>query len=541
MTPASLTALLEQHFEPGAAHWRLLELQVEEEAGMGFGLTTLLGLSLLAMVIGRERIVRSGTAQPGDWVKRLVCLSAWISLIFAMRKLNLSGGPRYLVGYYPLLVMGLLLSPVHSGRIAPKVLLPVEGGGAEGWKRIRCAKSNCYRGWMDQTMSQSTRRELITKLRWRYQNAGAQYKRKLLDQAQELLGYHRKAAIRALRAVPVVPRGPRIITGRPLSYEPGLLRKWLRPIWAATDYACGQRLVAMLPEWIPAYEQHERRMPVEAREKLLQASARTLDRLLQPLRARGQGRSLTRPGTLLRQQIPIRGSLWEEGAVGWLEVDTVALCGGSVAGEFVWVVDGVEYVTTWVELRAIWGRGQINTLGALQDIEASLPFALLGLDSDNGGEFLNHHVLHWLQKRPRPVFMTRSRPYKKDDNAHVEQKNWTHVRQCFGYERYDKAELIEPMNALLKGPYRQLRNYFHASLKLERTQRQDGKVRRIYGAAQTPLARVLACPQVSPVTKAQLRQDKERLNPFALKQSVEQSLKQISALRQAAVPNARAA
>lgn len=390
-------------------------------------------------------------------------------------------------------------------------------------------------------MSQSTRRELITKLRWRYQNAGAQYKRKLLDQAQELLGYHRKAAIRALRAVPVVPRGPRIITGRPLSYEPGLLRKWLRPIWAATDYACGRRLEAMLPEWIPAYEQHERRMPTEAREKLLQASARTLDRLLQPLRARGQGRSLTRPGTLLRQQIPIRGSLWEEGAVGWLEVDTVALCGGSVAGEFVWVVDGVEYVTTWVELRAIWGRGQINTLGALQDIEASLPFALLGLDSDNGGEFLNHHVLHWLQKRPRPVFMTRSRPYKKDDNAHVEQKNWTHVRQCFGYERYDKSELIEPMNALLKGPYRQLLNYFHASLKLERTQRQDGKVRRIYGAAQTPLARVLACPQVSPVTKAQLRQDKERLNPFALKQSVEQSLKQISALRQAAVPNARAA
>ena len=117
MTPASLTALLEQHFEPGAAHWRLLELQVEEEAGMGFGLTTLLGLSLLAMVIGRERIVRSGTAQPGDWVKRLVCLSAWISLIFAMRKLNLSGGPRYLVGYYPLLVMGLLLSPVHSGLV----------------------------------------------------------------------------------------------------------------------------------------------------------------------------------------------------------------------------------------------------------------------------------------------------------------------------------------------------------------------------------------------------------------------------------------
>ena len=110
-------------------------------------------------------------------------------------------------------------------------------------------------------------------------------------------------------------------------------------------------------------------------------------------------------------------------------------------------------------------------------MEASLPFSLLGLDSDNGGEFLNHHVLQWLQKRPRPVFMTRSRPFKKDDNAHVEQKNWTHVRQCFGYERHDNPELVEPMNALVKGAYGQLLNYFHASLKLEHKERKGGKVR----------------------------------------------------------------
>jgi hypothetical protein len=383
---------------------------------------------------------------------------------------------------------------------------------------------------MDRTMSQSTRKEVLMKLRRRYQSAGTEHKSKLLDQAQELLGYHRKAAIRALRA-PTVERGPRIITGRPLSYEPGLLLKWLRPIWAATDYACGRRLVAMLSEWIPAYEQHEKRLPTEVREKLLMASARTLDRLLEPLRGQGLGRSLTRPGTLLRQQIPIRGRVWEEGSAGWLEVDTVALCGGSVGGEFVWMVDGVDYATTWVELRAIWGRGQANTLVALQDMEASLPFALLGLDSDNGGEFLNHHVLQWLQKRPRPVFMTRSRPYKKDDNAHVEQKNWTHVRQCFGYERYDNPELVEPMNALVKGPYGQLLNYFHASLKLDHKEHKAGKVRRIYGVAQTPLARVLASTQVSQATKERLVQQKARLNPFALKQAVTRNLKTISALR----------
>jgi hypothetical protein len=370
----------------------------------------------------------------------------------------------------------------------------------------------------------------MRKLRRRYETAGAEYKRKLLDQAQELLGYHRKAAIRAL-GQRAVERGPRIITGRPVEYEPSLLGRWLRPIWRATDYACGRRLVAMLPEWIPAYEQHERRRPGEVREKLLLASGRTLDRLLEPLRVAGTGRSLTRPGSLLRQQIPIRGSVWEEGKAGWLEVDTVALCGGSVAGEFVWMVDGVDYATTWVEVRAMWGRGQAGTLSALRDVEASLPFSLLGLDSDNGGEFLNYHVLNWLQKRRRPVFMTRSRPYKKDDNAHVEQKNWTHIRQCFGYERHDNPEVVEPMNALVKGAYGQLLNYFHASLKLERKERKAGKVQRIYGAAQTPLARVLGSAQVTAQTKQRLRQHKASLNPFALKQAVDQSLKEIAALR----------
>ena len=381
-------------------------------------------------------------------------------------------------------------------------------------------------------MSTQTRAEVLEKLRRRYESAGAEHKRKLLDQAQALLGYHRKSAIRALRA-PAVVRGPRILTGRPVTYEPGLLLRWLRPIWAATDYACGRRLVAMLPEWIPAYEQHEQRLPGEVREKLLLASGRTLDRLLAPLRGPGAGRSLTRPGTLLRHQIPIRGSVWEEGKAGWLEVDTVALCGGSVAGEFVWMLDGVDYATTWVEVRAMWGRGQAAALAALQDLEANLPFELLGLDSDNGGEFLNYHVMSWLHQRPRPVFMTRSRPYKKDDNAHVEQKNWTHIRECFGYERHDNPEVVAPINALAKGAYGQLRNYFHASLKLDHKEHEEGRVRRIYGAAQTPLARVLASAEVTEPTKQRLRQQKAGLNPFALKQAVDRSLKEIALLRQA--------
>lgn len=379
-------------------------------------------------------------------------------------------------------------------------------------------------------MSQKTREELLAKLRQRYKSAGKEHKQKLLNQAQELLGYHRKSAIRSLRAT-VVEHGPRIITGRPVTYEPGVLVPTLRKIWEASDFACGVRLAAMLPEWIPAYEEHEKSLSQEVREKLLSASGRTLDRLLEPLRVQGAGRSLTRPGTLLRHLIPIRGSVWEENKAGWLEVDTVALCGGSVAGEFVWMVDGVDYATTWVEVRGMWGRGQDATLAALRDVEESLPFELLGLDSDNGGEFINHHVMRWLQKRTRPVFMTRSRPYKSDDNAHVEQKNWTHVRQCFGYERHDNPEVVEPINTLVKGAYSQLRNYFHASLKLESKERENGKIRRVYGKPQTPLARVLASAEVTKQTKQKLREQKAGLNPFALKLEVERRLKEIGKLR----------
>ena len=241
-------------------------------------------------------------------------------------------------------------------------------------------------------MSAKTKLEVLTKLRRRYVSAGIEHKGKLIDQAVSLLGYHRKAAIRALNGSAAVSLSIR--TGRPRQYEGQELLPVLRQIWRAANYPCARRLKAMLPDWVAGYEGYEKRVPAATKELLLQASARTLDRLLLPLRAQRRRPSLTRPGSLLRQQIPIRGSLWEEDKAGWLEVDTVALCGGSVAGDFIWMVDGVDYVTAWVSVRAMWNRGQEGTLGALQDIEKTPPFALLGLDSDNGGEFLNYHVLH---------------------------------------------------------------------------------------------------------------------------------------------------
>jgi hypothetical protein len=288
----------------------------------------------------------------------------------------------------------------------------------------------------------------------------------------------------------------------------------------------------MMDDWLASYEADQKSVSASVREQLVTASPRTLDRLLQPLRVQSRRPGRTRPGSLLRQQIPIRGSVWEDNKPGWLEVDTVALCGGNIAGDYVWMLDAVDYATTWVSTRAMWNRGQEGTLSALADLEQNLPFPLLGLDSDNGGEFLNYHVLAWLQKRPRPVFMTRSRPYKKDDNAHIEQKNWTHVRQWFGYERHDNREVVERLNALSRGPLNQMLNFFHASLKLEKKERTDtGKMRRTYPKAQTPLQRVLASPEIAESAKALLRAEKTRLNAFALKREVDQQLREIAALR----------
>lgn len=385
-------------------------------------------------------------------------------------------------------------------------------------------------GDMDFGMSIGTKKEVMSKLRRRYRTAGAEHKGKLIDEAVALLGYHRKAAIRALKREPLVRVG--VPSGRPAEYHAAELRPVLRAVWSAANYPCGRRLAGMMADWLDGYEQHEKRVSASVREQLLAASPRTLDRLLHPLRVESRRRSLTRPGSLLRQQIPIRGSVWEDNKAGWLEVDTVALCGGSVAGDFVWMLDTVDYATTWVSTRAMWNRGQEGTLAALADLEQCLPFPLLGLDSDNGGEFLNYHVLAWLQKRQRPVFMTRSRPYKKDDNAHIEQKNWTHVRQWFGYERHDNPEVVERLNALARGPLHQMVNFFHASLKLESKEHTaEGKIRRVYQKAKSPLERVLESPEVESGTKTRLRAEKARLNPFALKREVDRELQQIAAMR----------
>jgi hypothetical protein len=383
---------------------------------------------------------------------------------------------------------------------------------------------------MHNDMSKEAKDQLLARLRRRYATAGPAFKSKLLDEAIEYLGYHRKAAIRALRARPTAPVGPRAILGRPKTYQADQLLPVLKPIWFAAFQPCGRRLHALLPEWLPAYETDHRRLDADLRQSLLSASARTLDRLLAPLRVAARRRGGTRPGSLLRQSIPVRGTWTEEGP-GWLELDTVALCGGHLDDLHLWMLDAVDIRTAWTEQRALENRGQHCTLTQIADLEASLPFRLLGVDSDNGGEFINHHLVAYLGQRNKPVLFTRSRPYHKNDNARVEQRNWTHVRQHFGYERYDNPAVVPLINALCKGPLGQLHNHFLPTHQLKEKRRHEKKTVRIYGPAQTPYARVLLAAAVSQETKRLLRQLHQRLNPFQLARDIERAKKEIESRR----------
>jgi len=381
-------------------------------------------------------------------------------------------------------------------------------------------------------MSKETKEQILARLRRRYATAGALHKVKLLDQAVELLGYHRKAAIRALRQVPAVAVGRRInlVLGRPKTYHPEKLLPVLKPIWFSAFQPCGGRLHALLPEWLPAYELDHHRIDSDLRHSLLAASARTLDRLIAPLRVGLARRGGTRPGSLLRQSIPIRGTWTEEGP-GWLEMDTVALCGGALDDQHLWMLDAVDIRLDWTELRALENRGQACTLQQIGHLEESLPFPLLGLDSDNGGEFINHHLVAYLGQRPKPVLFTRGRPYKKNDNARVEQRNWTHVRQHFGYERYDNPQVVPLINSLCVGALGQLLNHFLPTHLLKEKRRKGNRTVRVYGPALTPYARVMAAQEVSPDKKAQLQRLHQQLNPFALAREVERQKKAINAQR----------
>jgi hypothetical protein len=301
----------------------------------------------------------------------------------------------------------------------------------------------------------------------------------------------------------------------------------LKEIWLCSDQLCSKLLKAALPEWLERYERGHRLAP-EVKEKLLAISAAQIDRLLQPVRVRypRKGLSTTKPGTLLRRQVPTRGGPPDTSKPGAVEVDTVAHCGDSTAGDYINSLTFTELFSGWTENRAVWNKSSHAILGQLKELEGKVPFAMTSFHSDNGSEFLNWPLHEYLTGRPLRVPWTRSRAYRKNDNAHCEQKNWTHVRQLLGYDRLEHPQLVPLLNELYAGPWSQWTNHFRPTFKLLRRDKRGSKTVRIYEKQpQTPYQRLLASPDIAEATKEKLRQEHERLDPFELKKAIESKLK----------------
>ena len=373
-------------------------------------------------------------------------------------------------------------------------------------------------------MSPTAKYEVIKRIVARYRTAIKKYKTKILDEFCEICSYSRKYAIwklnhydfNKLKAKP----------GRPSKYNTPRVREALKQIWITADFACGKRLKFMIPEWIQFVDDLDK----QERQLLLAMSASTIDRILKYYRVTLdiKNRSSTKPGTLLRNSIPISGSQWNIDKPGYLEVDSVIHCGTSMAGDYVCTINSVDLATGWNQQRATFNLGSLGVLTQIKDIEQSLPFDLLGLDSDCGGEYINYDLKDYLTKRNNPVAFTRSRPYKKNDNAHIEQKNLTHVRQLIGYMRIDNPKAVELLNDLYKNEWSLFYNFFIPSFKLISKERIKSKVIKKHDDPKTPYLRVLESEFIPEETKDQLRQLYKTLNPFDLKKIIAHKLDKIT-------------
>jgi hypothetical protein len=356
-------------------------------------------------------------------------------------------------------------------------------------------------------------------MRERYELADRAAKGPLLDEVCEMTGYHRKAVIRLLRR-PVGPRrrrrgGPRV------QYGPEVVAV-LRAIWTAAGYPWSVRLKALLPLWLP-WARRRLRLADALEAQVRRISPRQIDRCLHAdkriLRRRQYGR--TKPGTLLKHQIPLRTDRWDVHEPGFTEIDLVAHSGDRADGEFLHSLNVTDIHTTWVETRAVLGKGQLRVQAALDDIRRGLPFRLRGIDSDNGSEFINDHLRRYCRRRR--IQFTRGRPYKKDDNAHIEQKNWTHVRKVLGYVRYDSEPALAAINAVY-ADLRLLQNLFLPTVKLVTKERVGARVRRRYDRPQTPLERVQQSTGADQRRVATLVTLRQTTDPFALAQRIDRAL-----------------
>jgi len=375
-------------------------------------------------------------------------------------------------------------------------------------------------------MSMGSRREVVDRLRSMYGRAARKGRMRFLDQLCQLCGYERKYAIKVLGRKRPGPRGMTQGGARPQYTDQE--RRVVRQIWIWGDYPCGKRLASMIPLWLQAYERREGVLSQEVRKKVLAISSASLDRLLARDRAKAQThRGTTKPGRLLRSQIPVRCESWDTNRPGYLEADTVDHGGDSTAGSYMHSITYTDIYSGWIEQAAIWNKGAAGVVGRTRQIEAELPFVLLGFDSDNGSEFINYHLWRHFVGRREPVEFTRSREYRKNDNAHVEEKNWTKVRQLLGYQRYDQPELVELVHDLYRNEWRLLQNFFIPVMKLQEKRRDGAKVHKRYDDAKTPAQRLLAYRGLAADKRTWLLHMQATLDPVQLTDAVNVRLKKI--------------
>ena len=370
-------------------------------------------------------------------------------------------------------------------------------------------------------MSQRSKRELLEAIRPRYLKANRARKSQIIDEFIAATGYHRKYAIRVLKKG-AKPKGINK-KGRRKVYQ-GEVVTVLENIWEICGRICSKRLKPFLPEIVAVLERHDE-LHLEARTKhlLLSMSRSTIDRCLQPKRfEHPHGLSTTKPGTLLKKAIPVRTFAdWDDDRPGFLEIDLVAHCGETTAGQYINTLSTVDVSTGWSECLAILYRSQLMVSQAILELRQRLPFPLLGLDSDNGSEFINDTLYRYCQTEQ--ITFTRSRPYKKNDQAYVEQKNWSIVRRLIGYDRFEGETDL----ACLKSIYDDLRlytNFFQPVLKLIGKERVGNRIVKRYDEAATPYQRVLRSDQVSLEIKAHLCHLYLNLNPVTLRNQIDRNV-----------------
>lgn len=387
-------------------------------------------------------------------------------------------------------------------------------------------------------MSMQSRREYLAAIYRRYRHAPKREKSTMLKELCRATGYHRKYATRILNAPLRRTPPPRQKRGCVYTNEHTF---FLKKIWAILDYPCGQRLHPIVPEMITVLARwRELVVPPGIANHLRRMSAATIDRKLARFRheAGRRLRGTTKPGSLLKKQIPIVLSRWNETRPGFTELDLVAHCGNSTAGDFVSTLNITDLATGWSEEEAMLGKAQTRVLEALHAIRGRLPFPLLGLDPDNGSEFINWQL--WRYCQHEKIDFTRGRPMRANDNAHIKQKNWTHVRKVVGYQRLETQAAADHLNALYQGPLRAYMNCFQPVMKLVKKERiylcdgrqVGGRLKRHYDIPKTPYQRVLDSPDVPEETKTKLRTWYATCNPAALKRDIERRLARLRDLKQ---------